>query len=278
MEQKGRAELLLEGLRTRIKDAPSQPLHSEKAVLHREELLKLIDKVSEVVLAEMNTYREVNDKRARIINEAKDEAEEILYQAERTASRIRVTKRKDTEPPAFKASELEQDEKESLRMASDIYAASLIYTDEMLTEVDHLVQDSYEKIEQEYSRMKSTLRQKIEDISENKSELMSNLNGLKTSDRYAQILELSELLSIELYNERKKAMAKEREEQAQMRLVLKEDGEAEIKQDNARPPISSDRTAVKIDQEKSEGLGIQVMDRSDEAIGDVEEAKNTLSE
>ena len=112
--------------------------------------------------------------------------------------------------------------------------------------------------------MKSTLRQKIEDISENKSELMSNLNGLKTSDRYAQILELSELLSIELYNERKKAMAKEREEKAQMRLVLQEDEEAEVKQDNARPPISADRTAVKIDQEKSEGLGIQIMDRSSE--------------
>ena len=266
MEQKGRAELLLEGLRTRIKDAPSAPLHSEKAVLDRDELLKLIDKISEVVLTEMNTYRETNDKRARILKEAKDEAEEILYQAERTASRIRVTKRKDNEPPSFRASEMEPDEKESLRMASDIYAASLIYTDEMLTEVDHLVQDSYEKIEQEYSRMKSTLRQKIEDISENKSELMSNLNSLKANDRYAQILELSELLSIELYNERKKAMAKEREEKAQMRLVLKEDEEAEIKQVSARPPISADRTAVKIDQEKTEGLGIELMDRSDEAI------------
>ncbi len=272
MEQKGRAEILLEGLKTRIKDAPSATLHPEKAVLDREELLSLVNRVSEVVLSELKASREVNDKRAKILKEAKDEAEEILYQAEKTASRIRVTKRKDSEPPAFKPAELESDEKESLRMASDIYAASLIYTDEMLTEVDHLVSDSYEKIEQEYSRMKSTLRQKIEDIAENKAELMSNLNSLKANDRYAQILELSELLSVELYNERKKAMAKEREEKAQMRFVISEDKEAEIKQDNARPPISPDRTAVKIDQNKTDGLEIEVMDRSSEAVGRIEGA------
>ena len=264
MEQKGRAELLLEGLKTRIKDAPSQTMHQENAVLDREELLRLVDNIAEVVKNELNTYREVNDKRARIIKEAQEEAEEILYQAERTASRIRVTKRKDTEPPSFRASDLDKDEKDSLRMASDIYAASLIYTDEMLTEVDHLVEDSYEKIEQEYARMRSTLRQKIEDITENKAELMSNLNGLKANDRYAQILELSELLSVELYNERQKAMAREREERAQMRFILNEDEETEVKQDNARPPISPDRTAVKIEQESKGGLEIEIMDRSDE--------------
>lgn len=275
MEQKGRAELLLEGLKTRIKDAPSQTMHQENAVLDREELLRLVDNIAEVVKNELNTYREVNDKRARIIKEAKEEAEEILYQAERTASRIRVTKRKDTEPPSFRASDLDKDEKDSLRMASDIYAASLIYTDEMLTEVDHLVEDSYEKIEQEYARMRSTLRQKIEDIAENKAELMSNLNGLKANDRYAQILELSELLSVELYNERQKAMAREREERAQMRFILNEDEETEVKQDNARPPISPDRTAVKIEQESKGGLEIEIMDRSnevtnrDEGTGDV---------
>ena len=266
MEQMGRAEILLEGLKTRIKDAPSATLHQEKAVLDRKELLDLVDKVSEVVKNELKTYREINDKRAKILKEAKAEAEEILYQAERTSSRIRVTKRRDDEPPSFRSSDLDAEEKASLRTASDIYAASLIYTDEMLTEVDHLVADSYEKIEQEYSRMRSTLRQKIEDISENRAELMSNLNSLKASDRYAQILELSELLSFELYKEREKAMAREREEKLQMRLELSENREAELKKDSARPPISPDRTAVKIQQDDKKGLDIEIMDRSNEVV------------
>ena len=66
MEQKGRAEILLEGLRTRVQDAPSATLHQEKAVLEREELLKIIDNVTEAVKNELKAYREVNDKRARV--------------------------------------------------------------------------------------------------------------------------------------------------------------------------------------------------------------------
>lgn len=266
MKQNGRAELLLRGLRTRIEDAPSATFNSEKAVLERTELLKLVDNVIEEVENELAIYRETNDKRARIIKEAKQEAEEILYQAERSASRIRVTKRRPDEPPSFRASELSKDEKQSLRTASDIYAASLIYTDEMLTEVDHLVADSYEKIEQEYARMRSTLRQKVEDIAENKAELMSNLNSLKANDRYSQILELSELLSYELYKEREKAIAKERENKAQMRLVFSADNESDIKSETARPPISPDRTAVKIETQDSGDYGIAVMDRSNEVV------------
>lgn len=265
MEQKGRAELLLQGLKNRINDAPSATFNSDKAVLDRKELTNLVDKISEVVAQELKVYREVTDKKARIISAAKEEAEEILYQAERSATRIRVTKRRPDEPPAFKAVDLTKEEKQSLRTASDIYAASLIYTDEMLTEVNHLVEDSYERIEQEYARMRSTLRQKIEDIAENKSELMGNLNSLKANDRYSQILELSELLSVELFRERQKAMAREREDRAQMRLDLFED-ETGVKVENARPPISPDRTAVKINQTKNDDLGIAVMDRSDEVV------------
>ena len=265
MEQKGRAEILLEGLKTRVADAPSAAFNSDKAVLDRQELLRIIENVSEVVKNELETYRETNDKKARIIEDAKAQAEEILYRAEKTASRIRVSKRRGDEPPSFRASDLGKEEKQALRTASDIYAASLIYTDEMLTEVDHLVMESYEKIEQEYARMRSTLRKKIEDISENKSELMSNLNSLKSNDRYSQILELSDLLSMELYREREKAKALEKEEQLQMRLELEEVGET-VKKGSARPAISPDRTAVKIESDKNNDLGIKVMDRSAEAV------------
>ena len=266
MEQKGRAEILLEGLKTRVADAPSATFNSDKAVLDRAELLRIINNVADVVKSELATYRETNDKKARIIEEAKAEAEEILYRAEKTASRIRVTKMRPDEPAPFRSSDFTKEEKQSMRTASDIYAASLIYTDEMLTEVDHLISDSYEKIEQEYARMRSTLRKKVEDINENKAELMSNLNSLKINDRYAQILELSELLSLELYREREKAKAIEREERAQMRLDLGET-EEEHQKTSTRPPISPDRTARKIERtNKTDEMEISVMDRSDEVV------------
>ena len=266
MEQKGRAEILLEGLRTRVQDAPSATLHQEKAVLEREELLKIIDNVTEAVKNELKAYREVNDKRAKILKEAKAEAEEILYQAERTASRIRVTKRRDDEPPAFRSDDLSMDEKESLRTASDIYAASLIYTDEMLTEVDHVMMDAYSKIEQEYDRMHKTLKSRLDEISDNRTEITQNLNELSVQDRYSQILELSALLSNELYIEREKARLLAKEESSQLSISFDDDipGSNDKKE---RPEINTDRTEVKIKSRETLEPEIKVMDRSQEAVG-----------
>ena len=131
------------------------------------------------------------------------EAEEILTQAEQNASRIRVTKRMST-LPAFHPGDLEPEDREALRTAGDIYAASLIYTDEMLTEVNDLLADSYDLVKQQYAKMVETLEEKTRIVAENKAELMGNLKELSKEERYAQILELGQLLSNELYDEKNK--------------------------------------------------------------------------
>ena len=79
---------------------------------------------------------------------------------------------------------------------------------------------------------------------------------------------MSELEALSL--DELKAMAKEREEMAQMRLTLNEDGEADVKVESARPPISPDRTARKIEQAKSK-MDIDVMDRSNEVTDKTQE-------
>lgn len=94
----------------------------------------MLRELENIVQGELKIYREVNDRKGKILTEAKKEAEEILTQAEQNASRIRVTKRMST-LPAFHPGDLEPEDREALRTAGDIYAASLIYTDEMLTEV-----------------------------------------------------------------------------------------------------------------------------------------------
>ena len=40
----------------------------------------------------------------------------------------------------------------------------------------------------------------------------------------------------------------------------------EVGTSSARPPISPDRTAVKIDQDNKKGLDIEIMDRSNEVV------------
>lgn len=266
-EQNDRAALLLEGLRNRIKDAPSTALSSDKAVVDRARTLQLIDNISEVIERELAEYREITDKRARIINEAREQAEDILYEAESSASRIRVSKRREGEPPSFRMSELSGKEKKSLRTANDIYASAVIYTDEMLTEVDELLQDAYKKIDREYDRMRRTLKSRIDEISDNRHELSDNLASLKTDDRYSQILELSQLLSNELFEAREKERARLKEEKEQMQLEFEnedQEGPSDLPPRKKREEIDPDRTAVPVD-EKKEKQNIPVMNRDGES-------------
>ena len=243
--EKDRSVALIEEMRKRITDGQSFPLQQTKVVLNRQEMLDLLELLEGNVTEELKAYREVTDKRAKILNDAKKEAEKIIFEAEKSASRIRVTKRRDGEPLNFSPAEMDAEEKKALRTAGDIYAASLIYTDEMLTEVDHLLADAYDKLEQEYKLMQIMLKEKMDAITDNKTELLRSLNSLSKEDRYAQIVELSQLLSVELYREKQKQKAKERERATQMEILFDMDLSAMRPQDERK---LEDRTPVSIDQ------------------------------
>lgn len=268
--EKDRSVALIEEMRKRITDGQSFPLQQTKVVLNRQEMLDLLDLLEGSVSEELKAYREVTDKRAKILNDAKKEAEKIIFEAEKSASRIRVTKRRDGEPLNFSPAEMDAEEKKALRTAGDIYAASLIYTDEMLTEVDHLLADAYDKLEQEYKLMQIMLKEKMDAITDNKTELLRSLNSLSREDRYAQIMELSQLLSVELYREKEKQKAKEKERATQLELRFDMDLAAVRPQDDQkqvdrtpvsidhpaqpvqeREPINPDRTPVRTDRPKT---------------------------
>lgn len=204
MEQ-GRTEQILERLIDMIENGSGVPLSTGKVMVNKDEATFLLRELQELVQTELKMYREVTDRRGKIITEAKKEAEEIIYQAEQNASRIRVTKRMSSIDSAFRMDSLDPMDREALRTASDIYAASLIYTDEMLTEVNDVVAEAYDMVQSQYSRVIETLEEKTRMIEANKAELMSSLHELSTEERYSQILELGQLLSNELYIERLKA-------------------------------------------------------------------------
>ena len=116
----GRAENLIQELIKEVTEAQSMPLSQGKAVINREEFIEKLESLSSMVNVEMNTYREINDKRARIINDAEKEAENIVYEAEKNASRIRVTKRAPWETSSFRVAELNDDEKAALIKNSEM--------------------------------------------------------------------------------------------------------------------------------------------------------------
>lgn len=200
----GRTSQIIHRLINSIENGQSVPLSTGKVMVNKDEMLLMLRELESVMEGELKVYRDVNDRKGKIITDAKKEAEDIIYEAEQTASRIRVSKRVSTIGGGFRADKLDNEDKMALRTATDIYAASLIYTDEMLTEVNDLLSQAYDYVNKQYGRMLSDLEQKANIIANNKAELMSNLKELSREDRYEQILELAQLLSNELYSERQR--------------------------------------------------------------------------
>ncbi len=220
--ENGRVEQILERLIDSVENGQGVPLAPGKVMVNKDETALMLRELASLVQTELRVYREVTDRKGKIITEAKKEAEDIIYEAEQTASRIRVTKRMSGIGSGFRAESLAPEDKQALRTASDIYAASLIYTDEMLTEVNDVVAQSYDLIAKQYGRMIETLEEKANIIAQNKAELMSSLKELSKEDRYSQILELGQLLSYELYNERMKARQMEEYGSYQMEMMFEE--------------------------------------------------------
>ena len=156
MIEKGRTDQIIEQLIDSVENGQNVPFAPGKVSVNKEETIRLLRELENFVQGELKIYREVNDRKGKILTEAKKEAAEILTQAELNASRIRVTKRMST-LPAFHPGDLEPEDREALRTAGDIYAASLIYTDEMLTEVNDLLADSYDLVKQQYAKMVETM-------------------------------------------------------------------------------------------------------------------------
>lgn len=261
MEQ-GRTEQILERLMDMIENGASVPLSTGKVMINKEEATFLLRELEELVKTELKMYREVTDRRGKIITEAKKEAEEIVYQAEQNASRIRVTKRMSSIDSAFRMDSLDPMDREALRTANDIYAASLIYTDEMLTEVNDVVAEAYDMIQSQYNRVIDTLAEKARMIEENKAELMSSLHELSTEERYSQILELGQLLSNELYIERMKARGYEIDK---VDVADQKDRPQETVEEI---PIVEEQTRMAQEQERP---ATPIMSIVDESVKDLEE-------
>lgn len=202
--EKSRTKEIINRMQSIVDGAPSVPLSQGKISVYKDEMQALLTELAGQIDIEMKTYHEVNDRKGKLISEAKKEAEKIILEAEQTASRVRVNKTATGVSP-LDYSKMSQDELDSLSNANEIYAASLIYTDEMLTEVSEMIQTAYENIRGDYEIVMQVMEEKLSTINSNREELMMGLQEMDAAERSQQILEIGQLLSNELYRSRMKA-------------------------------------------------------------------------
>lgn len=274
MQQKGRTEQILDRLESMIVNAQGA-LPPGKISIPKDEALLLVQELTMTMQQELKQYREITDKRAKIIREAQKEADDIIYEAEQSASRIRVSGRKTGVAPV-RMLDLKEEERRALDSANEIYAASLIYTDEMMAEMEGVIADAYEKISSSYERTIRDLKQKSEIIAANRRELMEDLRSLEKEDRYQQILEIGQLLSEELYIARKHVQSEEEYNKVQLQFNLSsEDAQNDQEEDSAQMNLPLDEMTAKPEQDEaavSEEEISEVSDTSEEMDTETEEA------
>mgnify|MGYP000124635573 CR=1 FL=1 len=204
----GKAKRLLDRLENMVNEGQTASFSNEKVTVNKSDVLEIIEDLRKTIDIELKHYHEVTDKRGKIIKDAKKDAEEIIVDAEQSASRIRMSK---PNPIALQREvrNLPKQDKMALRTANEIYASAIIYTNEMLMEINETVRNAYNMISTETDRVLDSLRQKSEVIEKDKNELMEGLMDMKKQERYADILEISQLLANELYYEKNKAKDEE---------------------------------------------------------------------
>ena len=88
--------------------------------------------------------------------------------------------------------------RDATRQAEDVYAASVLYTDEALKRMQHIMQEAMESVKDVYDTMQQSLEKEKRKVATNQLELQSSLQDLRDTDKYMQIIK-----------ERNKKLAKE---------------------------------------------------------------------
>ena len=78
--------------------------------------------------------------------------------------------------------------RDATRQAEDVYAASVLYTDEALKRVQYIMQEAMDSVKSVYDTMQQSLETEKRKVSDNQLELQGSLQDLRDTDKYMQII------------------------------------------------------------------------------------------
>lgn len=217
--EKGRTQQIINRLQSIVENGQNMP--RGKVMIPKDEVISMLQELEHVMDYELRKHREITDKQGKIINAAKREAEDILAEAREQADRLRNNYR-SVAIRSVQEEELTPEKKKVLKHADDLYVASVLYTDEMLAEVDDLVLQAKQSIQKEYERSMKELEQKSNTIAKNRKELVSEFKELQKEERYRKLYEITEVLASELYRERQEELAERELKSSQMEMKFDE--------------------------------------------------------
>lgn len=168
MSVQDKVERVLREFHVLISKSEPYSQDSQKVIVDKKDALELLEQLKYCMSEMMEEYEITSNSRDRGEREARKKSDAIVRDAE--------------------------------HMAEDIYAASVLYSDEALTRIQKIIQDANDEMEQVFGTVKNEMKARQKIVRENQLELKSSLENLKDTNKYRKLIE-----------ERNKQLQKEKE-------------------------------------------------------------------
>lgn len=202
MSAQDNIEKILRSLHVLLSKSEPYQKDSSKVIVDKQEMLSLLSELNKSMYDVMDEYELTTQSRDRAEREFQKKGDKIVWDAS--------------------------------RKAEDVYAASMMYTDEALRSVQDIMKDASEAFKKIYMEMDKKLDEQTKLVQSNQTELKGQLTDLLDSEKYLKLIE-----------ERNKEIEKEK---------AKKDG-APV--ETAKPSIYANRqTEIKINTEVLRQLGL----------------------
>lgn len=195
-------ERVLRSLHVMLSKSDTYEHDSTKVIIDRQEMIDLLTELNRCIYAMMDEYELTKEGRDRAERAFQKHGDEIIWDAS--------------------------------RKAEDIYAASVMYTDEALSSVQDIMGAAAEAMQRIYKQMEEQLKEQYQLVRSNQTELKGQLQDLVDTEKYLKLIEA-----------RNREIQKEKNEEKTVR--------------KKEPSIYADRqTGIRINTEMLEKMGLSM--------------------
>ncbi len=209
MSAQDRTEQVLRDIHILFSQSEVYDRATNRVIVDKKEVLNLLQRLNVCIYELMEEHEMTQQSRAAAEREFKRQRDEIVMDASRTAE--------------------------------DVYAGSVMYTDEALCRVQDIMQEAADSVKQIYEKLNADLQKEKANVHRNQSELKSHLEDLRDTNKYMRLIE-----------DRNKEIAKEK---------------AKAKKEEEQPSVyAAIKPEIKINTEYFEKAGIPLVEEEPEEV------------
>ena len=180
-----RIEQLIEDIYEFIESCKMQPLSSTKVIVPKDQLYDLLDELRLRTPDEIKRYQKIIANRDAILADAEEKAEMIIRQSKEKAKEL-VNEHEIMQQAYYQANEMIMQaseeanrlRREAAEEAEQIRTSALLYSNEVLSQVEKVLAKAYEDAVSKYDSFIGVLKNNLEIVNSNKRELNEQLYSL----------------------------------------------------------------------------------------------------